>query len=268
MENTNNQPTTEAIITPSEPIVNAPKTLSEILAVENRERPSATKFANADELLKAYENLEGFIGKKVENYGPEELAIINTRRGIPQDISEYAFPEGMDITDDVATQFRGIFKKAGITKNEALEIAQGFNDFSKAQAEVQAKAYETTLNEFRTQLKAEFGAAYDKKMEMANRALTQYGSKELAEFVKVTGLQDHPEFIKFVAKIGEGLIEDSVPDSKKAEVFGTTPDDARRRIELMMADTPTREAYYNRFDPKHEIVKREITELYQLAYNN
>jgi hypothetical protein len=269
-----NEITTDTQITPTQeqpaPVeaIEIKRPLADLLHDEYRSRPAATKFNDVNDLFKAYENLEGFIGKKVEAYGPEELAIINERRGIPTDLKEYTFPEGTEVATEVQDKFREIFKQAGLTKREALDLVQGFNEYNKQQLELQQNTYQATLNEYRDQIKKEFGAAYDKKIEMANRALTHYGTKELQEFVTTVGLNDHPEFIRFISKVGESLLEDSTPTNQRAATFGVTPDDAKQQIELLLADRESREAYYDRFNPKHEIVKRQMTQLYELAYKD
>lgn len=65
------------------------------------------------------------------------------------------------------------------------------------------------------------GGNFDASVRAANKAIERFGSAELRQFLEETGLGNHPQLVRFAARIGRAFAEDSV-----AGTSATKPTDA------------------------------------------
>ena len=252
---------------PAAPSVEAPQDVISLLRDDNlRKAGVAEKFSgkSVDDLFKSYMNLESLMGKKVSQYSADEAAQLRALQGIPQSADEYKLPEGL--SEELAGWFKENAVKAGLSANGALELATAYMELEKANIEKQEIARREAHKANVEVLKKELGAAYESRISLANRAAQELGGNEAVQALLDAGLGAHPAILKMLSNVGKMMEEDSIPSSQHNAKFGVTPEDAKMQIQQLMSSRETLNAYYNKHDAKHELVKKQIQDLYAVAY--
>ncbi len=125
----------------------------------------------------------------------------------------FKMPEGMELDADVAQQFVPLAQDLKLNQEQAQQLAD-FYAAEKAKAiEAQAKEWEKTNAEWQDQTHADDeigGDKLDESLGFANKALDKYGSPELKEALTATGAGNHPEFIRFMTRVGKAMSEDTI----------------------------------------------------------
>lgn len=181
------------------------------------------------------------------------------------DIADVQIPEGVQLDDKAKQGFLAEAHKHGLTNAQAkallgwyggytAEAMKGVNDFATTQA-AEAEAA----------LKKEWGTAYDAKMDMANRAVKQFGGESLVKALEETGLGRHPEMVKAFAKVGEAIAEDGdLPGSKSSVAL--TPADALAQINAMHGDENMMKILRDKNHPEYAAIVAKRDRLYAAAY--
>lgn len=154
--------------------------------------------------------------------------------------------------------FREAAHKMGLTQkqvNDLMTWEQG-----------RVGANQAALSEMRqsteTELKNEWGAAFDRNLGLAARAVIESGGKDLLKFLDDTGLGNHPALIKAFAKMGQILADEGYMEG---DIAGTSaPSEARDRIESILSDKSS--PYWDASNPGHKAALAEMQGLYQIAY--
>ncbi len=107
-------------------------------------------------------------------------------------------------------------KEQGLSQQEAQELLDG-------EAEAVAKEVRDLSAEFLNQSKADKeigGEAFDKSVALGNAALEKFATPELRKILDRTGYGNHPEWIRFVARIGKAMESDKFVPNEPAAVPG------------------------------------------------
>lgn len=124
-------------------------------------------------------------------------------------------PDGVEADPDLLGALRTVAKESGLKGEHAQQLADAY---VAAQQRAEAKsreAWEQQQQAWVQELKAakDFGGgAFDRNVQVANRAIERFGSKELREVLNATGLGNHPEVLRFALRVGKALAEDSIGD--------------------------------------------------------
>ena len=166
-------------------------------------------FASIGELANAY--LQG--GTAAASDGePENPTDPNDT--VPQESSEYeltrpeSWPENVPWSEQQWGQLAEKAKELGLTKRQAQEV---FNLLTSQVQESYSQAtgkFQQEKNEGLQQLRQELGDQYDPKMELARRAYNTLGGEELKSFLKTSGLEDHPVFVRTFLNIADKISDD------------------------------------------------------------
>jgi hypothetical protein len=127
---------------------------------------------------------------------------------------EIKLPEDFEVDKDALAQFTDLAAQAGLNQEQAQSLADVGFKLLQAQAEASAKAWETTINEWRTTIQNDPELGGDKAaavQTVLGRALDEYGSKEAREAFDMTGAGWHPAVVKFVYKMASALSEGTAP---------------------------------------------------------
>lgn len=227
---------------------------------------SIRKFKNPDDLAKSYIHLEKGLGNRVpvpgENATPEQIAEFHEKLGVPKDptgYGEYAVPEGLAWDKGAEKDFYGAAHKAGLTPKQTKAMidyhVQAVTKMGQAGAGESKAAEEKAWGELRTM----WGANTDRNVALAQQTVQTLGDKEFVGYLNETGLGNHPAMLKFLAKVGEGLMEDGI---LKPELVGKSPASAKEEIATLMSH----KSWADRDDPDHKRTIDKIRELTQIAY--
>ena len=182
--------------------------------------------------------------------------------GKPEAPDKYQFSvvEGLDegtgkqITDWLAK----VSHEADLTNDQArrvhLAIAESTRD--------NTQAYQTAIEERNEALRKEWGQSYDQRIAMAENVLKRFAGEEGAAFVAdelgQSGLMKNPTLLKTLAKIAEGMDEDSlVVNPDRSRLPSSVAD-----LEMQIAEARANPAYTDTNSPMHKALVEKVERLY------
>lgn len=123
-----------------------------------------------------------------------------------------AMPEGVEVNKALLDKISPRLAAKGYTQREAQALADDFVAIQKEQMEQRTKAWGETVNGWVDQAKADKeigGDKWDGTVTTAMRAVNQLGTPALKDYLEATGGGNHPELIRFMAKVGAMIKEDN-----------------------------------------------------------
>ena len=155
---------------------------------------------------------------------------------------------------------------AGLSQKQAQAMYKSYNDFSGQFTEKQANTTADMEKKWDTDIRQEFGLAYNDQLESAKAAVEEFGSDNLKQYLDESRLGNHPEMIKFAAKIGAELLEKgSQGRAGRQSTSVLTPDQAKSEIAQLHSNPQFMEAYHGS-GPTHEEAIKRMTALHDFAY--
>lgn len=188
----------------------------------------------------------------------EEWGEVYSKLGRPDSPDGYDFsfenvPENFEVDQDMVSWFREAAHGAGINAQQAQVMLDAYNQLNFSQVESAGAEAQARITEVETELRKEFGQAFDDRMALANGVLAEFGNPEITEVQLADGtmLGDNPEIIRMLANLGvymqEKMGEDTLEGVKTSGAV--TPDDAQAKLrELTAPNTP----YWDARHPEHQ----------------
>lgn len=157
---------------------------------------------------------------------------------VPED-GKYALtmPEGVEVDQALLDELGPEFKELGLTNSQAQKLADKFIASQQAKAEAQGTRWSETITKWADDAKADKeigGDKWDVTVAASQRAVKNLGTPELREYLNASGGGNHPELIRFMAKVGAMIKEDS-PAGSGSEGSGKPADPAHL---LFPSDAP------------------------------
>ena len=172
------------------------------------------------------EEIRGFEGfKDVADVGALASRFVDLAKSQPvvpdkPEAYEIPVPDGLPKNENFLNEFRGIAHQAKLTQEQVNAVSAWWNSNLQKGIELQGKIQE----ESEKVLRAEWKGDYDHNMEIAKRALNQFGGDELTEFLEKTRLGDNPVIVKTFVEIGKAISEDVFRSGKnKPQEVKRTP---------------------------------------------
>ena len=119
-----------------------------------------------------------------------------------------------------------------------------------------------------SQLKKDFGPAFDERVTLANRALKEFGGDDAVNAIAEAGLQNNPVLVKLLANAGELLAEGSFTSGQQAGKFGMTSEEATQQISKLRSDPEFMKHYTNAGSSSHRNAAAQLEDLYKIKTNN
>ena len=250
----------------------------EHLAPEFKDHTALADINDVNGMAKSYISAQEMIGQQrlpmpVAEADPSEWSRFydSTGRPMGEEGKGYKFdvPEGVEQGEDAASMekfFRKSMHDAGLSQKQAQAMYKSYGDFSGQFTEKQATTTADMEKQWDTDIRQEFGLAYTDQLESAKAAVEEFGSDNLKQYLDESRLGNHPEMIKFAAKIGAELIEKG--SQGRAGRQGTsvlTPDQAKNEIAQLHGNPQFMEAYHGS-GPTHEEAIKRMTALHDFAY--
>lgn len=121
---------------------------------------------------------------------------------------EFSAPEGQELDANALAVFEPIAKELGLSQEQAQKLVDIYPQIQQQQAE----AWSKQVADWGEQVKADKeigGDKFNASVGAAQRALDQFGNTELREYLNASGLGNHPALVRFCAKVGNAMAEDS-----------------------------------------------------------
>jgi hypothetical protein len=143
---------------------------------------------------------------------------------------ELTLPEGVDAKLVLMDELKPLAKEAGLKG----EVAQKFADLmvkSHAAAAQQAReGFVAQTRQWVETVKAdkEYGGSnFEASQQLVQKAFRQFATPALKELLLDSGLGNHPELFRLMAKVGKAIGEDSVGDTGGTSASGAKQDNSR-----------------------------------------
>jgi hypothetical protein len=140
--------------------------------------------------------------------------------GAPEQYADFTAPEGAEFNAEVLEEFKALAKESNLSQEAAQKLAEvGVKAVQKAQGDFTAKieAMQTQwVNDSRAD--KEFGGdKLGENVSVAKKALDAFGTPELNQMLRESGLGNHPEIIRAFYRVGQAISEDRlVPGDRKS----------------------------------------------------
>lgn len=219
--------------------------------------PLLQKFEDTPEGLKqmvtSHLNLEKLIGQdKVpipkDANDKEGWERWSKAMGVPSEPTGYDFPnikypDSMKGSEIKKEEFAAVVHQLRLTPSQATGLWQIYNDGHIKGYQQQLGAMQDKLQKMVTNLKTEWGAAYETNVDLGQAVINQFSDdQEMNDFVTSQMLAD-PRGIKFLKKLGDQFAENSVSDFN-VKRFSVTPAEAKAELDKMRSDLNG--PYFNR----------------------
>ena len=186
--------------------------------------------------------------------------------GRPKTADEYKYnlSEDQKVDTEALKNFSSQAHKLGLLPTQAQGMVNYYNEMVGKQL-ADAESISTSQREkAMTELKTEWGQAYDQKLQKANAVVSSVFPKGIMSINLEDGtkLGDHSEVIKAFAALGEKMGEDDIIKSDGPVYM--TPKEIEKQIGELQQ---TGSAYWDKNHPNHDTAVQEVQTLIQKKNN-
>ncbi|MEP8924551.1 peptidase [Enterobacter hormaechei] len=132
---------------------------------------------------------------------------------------EFKPAEGQELDTSALEQFEPIARELNLTNEQAQKLVDAYPKILAGVQQRQAEAWQKQTEGWAETVKADKEIGGDKltaNLSAAQRALDQFGTPELKEYLNATGLGNHPDLVKTFVKIGKAMSEDGMVTGKES----------------------------------------------------
>jgi len=210
---------------------------------ELRDHPSLSPIKDVPNLARSYVNAQRLIGTDKlplpANPTDEDLDNIYSRLGRPESPDEYGIQaDGNILTEDATARFKEIAHALRFTPDQATGILNYYLSEASNSAEGMQVAVQEQAKQTEAELRQEWGAAYDSKLQAAQSAITEFSGDDILgmDLADGTKVGNHPAFVKVFSAIADfkkmATSEDSISEPATASVM--TRQQAQTEVDAIM----------------------------------
>ncbi|HDX4554249.1 TPA: peptidase [Citrobacter freundii] len=133
---------------------------------------------------------------------------------------EFKPAEGQELDTAALEQFEPIARELNLTNEQAQKMVDLYSTKIMPMVQKQqAESWQKTTEQWAADVKADKEIGGDKltsNLSAAQRALAQFGTPVLKEYLEGTGLGNHPELVKAFVKVGKAMSEDGMVTGKES----------------------------------------------------
>ena len=219
-------------------------------------------FNDTASLAKGYSELFTKMGSSVKipttESPAEELSAFYKQLGRPDTAEGYKVPEleeGQEVNKEFFGGMAAVAHESGMSNSQFDKIVDRYIEFEKQVKEAAVVEFNRYREEADRNLHEEFGADYDKNIELSKRAYTEYANDELKELLgtdKYVGMMNEPSFIKMMVEIGKKNMDDTFvkgdgqPEPPKSDYVPASPKSPEMYANMDGEDGTKARAYFRR----------------------
>ncbi|MBJ9142275.1 peptidase [Citrobacter koseri] len=150
--------------------------------------------------------------KKPDGDKPAEKKEDDNPEGAPEKY-EFQAAEGVELDTEALKDFEPVARELNLTNEQAQKLVDAYPKILAGVQQRQAEAWQAQTEQWAADVKADKEIGGDKlttNLSAAQRALDQFGTPELKEYLNTTGLGNHPDLVKTFVKIGKAMSEDGM----------------------------------------------------------
>lgn len=139
--------------------------------------------------------------------------------GAPEAYEDFKLPEGMEALE-VMGEFKDLAKKHDLSQEAAQELVDIQTKIMQDQQQANVDFWENQKTEWLATSKKDKeigGDKFDASVDGAKLTLQKFGTPALVEMFETYGLGNHPEIIRFAARINAAVGEDTIMSGDAAK---------------------------------------------------
>lgn len=249
------------------PAAEAPKSWLDSLPQDMRADPSLATIPDISTLAKNYVETKRALGseklpKPQKNWGDKEWSEFYNNLGRPAEPDKYSNPEvkleeGVALDAERMKAVKTEFHKLGLTDKQAKGVLEYYLGTINTQVKGERESTQAAIAAADAELRKDWGQKYDMNVELAKAAANKFASPELLQ-----QYGNNPKFLKFLADVGAGMMEDSAVGKGNNQLL--PPKVAAEREILKLKGDPE---FMNRFLKGDKGAVAIWNEQHRLAYS-
>jgi hypothetical protein len=136
---------------------------------------------------------------------------VKTEGAAPLTYSDFTLPDGVEVDSETLNEARALLGEMKLPQEQAQRLVDFYagkiRQFGASQMESWVKLNEKWVGDFKAD-KEIGGERMQETVAAATRAMDRFGTPGLREALITTGAGNHPEVIRFVARVGRATTED------------------------------------------------------------
>lgn len=132
---------------------------------------------------------------------------------------EFQAAEGVELDTEALKDFEPVARELNLNNEQAQKLVDAYPKILAGVQQRQADQWQQTTEKWAEDVKADKEIGGDKltsNLSAAQRALDQFGTPALKEYLDTTGLGNHPDLVKTFVKIGKAMSEDGMVTGKES----------------------------------------------------
>lgn len=245
--------------------------IKESLPEDIRGDSSLSTITSLEGLAKSYIHAQKQFGKEKftvpdKHATPDDWFALSQKLGNPSKLDEYKLNLGeMQIEESVLGKLKEVAHKKGVLPWQLESILTGYNEVVQPMIKQQELAAETAHTERVNALKSAWGTNYETKVKEAQAAMTHLlpdanDQKALIE----AGFGDHPAILKMLANARKLMSDDQLIGQGDGKLSNMSKEEALTKARGIQGDP--NHPYRNVAHPNHLAAKKEVQDLYKLAF--
>ena len=254
-----------------DPTTNTPEVSTDwkaSLSDEVRADKSLENIKDIESLAKSYVHAQKLVGAEkipVPNkYATEkDWDAVYEKLGRPKsaDGYKYQLPEEQKVDETALKNFSAQAHKLGLLPTQAQGVVNFYNEMMGKQVADADSVALAQREKAMTELKTEWGQAFDQKLQKANNVVSQVFPKGIMSMNLEDGTKigDHPAVIKAFAALADKMGEDDIVQASGPTYL--TPKELDKQIGSLTADPQS--AYWQKSHPNHAEAVKEVEQLFE-----
>jgi hypothetical protein len=255
-----------------EPPSNSWETVQTLIPEEFKDEKMWENVPDTETLLKNYAHAQKRMGNAVnipgEDASAEDKAEFFAKLGRPESAADYevefpTLPEGTVWDEQAQNGFMQAAHEAGLNEAQVKGILGWYGEYQKDVG----LAGDEAIGKVTEELTKEWGANFEGNVALAQKAVAKLGGVEFQAVLDETGLGNHPDLIRAMARAGRLMQEHNIISG---EVQGVSNrDDAKTKLSAIYADSghPYWDGAGNA-RPVNQAAQDEVRRLNEIAYGS
>ncbi|WP_316391870.1 peptidase [Citrobacter farmeri] len=151
-------------------------------------------------------------GAEGDKPAEEKPADDKKQEGAPEKY-EFQAAEGVELDTEALKEFEPVAREMNLTNEQAQKLVDVYPKILAGVQQRQVEAWQQTTEQWAADVKADKeigGDSLTANLSVAQRAIDQFGTPDLKEYLNSTGLGNHPGLVKFCVKVGKAMSEDGM----------------------------------------------------------
>jgi len=203
-----------------------------------------------------------------DSWGKEEWADFNRKIGMPVDAKGYELEAHKTATEEDMEWFAELAHgKLNLSKKQANDLWNEINGRTGGAMEANQTKNQAALDEGMKTLREEWGTNFQPMVDATNKGLQRMDEDgRFRKFMKESGLNKHPEMLRFAHKVAASFNEDRVPGDTQSPM-PMNKEQAKAQLNKIFSEAQKdpKHPLMNKKDPSHEDIVKKITKLSEAA---